>query len=72
MSKSCEYEASVSFRTAGDSSQLSAALWHPPTPEKEEVEEELCVEKVVGNLPEATPFFDHGNKILVKGGQVGV
>ena len=51
---------------------MSAALWHPPTPEKEEVEEELCVEKVVGNLPEATPFFDHGNKILVKGGQVGV
>ena len=53
-------------------SQLSAALWHPPTPEKEvEVEEELCVEKVVGQLPEATPFFDHGTKILVKGGQVG-
>ena len=50
---------------------MSAALWHPPTPEKEEVEEELCVEKVVRNLPEATPFFDHGNKILVKGGQVG-
>ena len=35
------------------------------------MEEELCVEKVVGDLPEATPFFDHGTKILVKGGQVG-
>ena len=35
------------------------------------MEEELCVEKVVGQLPEATPFFDHGSKILVKGGQVG-
>jgi hypothetical protein len=37
---------------------------------KTEVEEEICVEKVVSNLQEATPFFDGGNKILIKGGQV--
>jgi D-hydantoinase len=58
--------------TAGDSSQMRDALWSPPSPPGGgcEVEEELCVEKIITKLPAATPFFDAGSKILIKGGQV--
>ncbi len=61
-------------RTAGDSSQMRDALWQPTSPDKqqEEVEEEICVEKFVSKLPEATPFFDAGNKLLIRGGQVRI
>ena len=48
------------FRTAGasDSSQMRDIMWTPPSPEKEEVEEETCVEINVQDK-KAIPFFTH-------------
>ena len=62
------------FRTAmaSDSSQMSAIMWTPPSPDagKDEVEEELCV-AVDAVDRRAIPFFTHDSgAIFIKGGTV--
>eukprot|EP00093_Oithona_nana_P001506 01506.XXX_1070_4303_1 [CDS] Oithona nana genome sequencing. len=57
---------------ASDSSQMSAIMWTPPSPDagKDEVEEELCV-AVDAVDRRAIPFFTHDSgAILIKGGTV--
>lgn len=59
-------------RTAGasDSSQMRDIMWTPPSPEKEEVEEETCVEINVQDK-KAIPFFTHDSGcIYIQGGTV--
>jgi len=57
---------------ASDSSGMAAAMFRPPTPEVEEVVEELCVEeRSEGGQLLATPFFSQDNGVtLIKGGTV--
>merc|ERR1719153_2131147 len=55
---------------ASDSNQMASALFRPPTPEMEEVEEEPCVEERDGGTQlEATPFFTRDTGVtLIQGG----
>merc|ERR1719153_553890 len=57
---------------ASDSNQMASALFRPPTPEMEEVEEEPCVEERDGGTQlEATPFFTRDTGVtLIQGGTV--
>ena len=51
---------------------MASALFRPPTPEMEEVEEEPCVEvRMEGGGLMATPFFSQDNgTTLIRGGTV--
>jgi len=57
---------------ATDSNQMASALFRPPTPEMEEVQEEPFVEeRAPGGQLEATPFFTNDTGVtLIKGGTV--
>ena len=51
---------------ASDSSGMANALFRPPSPEMEEVEEEPCVEvRMEGGGLMATPFFSQDNGLTL-------